>query len=270
MRCQIKGEKNWMKKPLISIVIPAYNAEKYIAETLDSVMHQTYRNFEVILVNDNSTDCTEEMMNEYAKKDDRIQIYRNDKNGGVAYSRNLGVSKAKGDWIAFLDSDDRWREDKLQKQVDLLLKEDGKPIILYTASSFVDENNEMSDYVLEVPLMIGYKELLKQNVISCSSVLIKKEVVESMKMEKDEVHEDFLLWLKVLKTYQACAYGINEPLLIYRISKNSKSGNKIKAAQMTYRVYQYMGLNLIQRFYYMCHYIIRSLKKYRNIKKSRE
>lgn len=259
-----------MKKPLISIVIPAYNAEKYVAGTLDSIRNQTYRNFEVIIINDASTDATEEIIKMYCKKDSRIQNYSNYSNSGVAYSRNLGASKANGDWIAFLDSDDMWREDKLQKQVDLLLKEDGKPIILYTASSFIDENNKISDYVLEVPTMIGYKELLKQNVISCSSVLIKKEVIQCMKMEKDNVHEDFLFWLKVLKTYQTCAYGINEPLLIYRISRNSKSGNKIKAAQMTYRVYQYIGLNLFQRFYYMCYYIIRSLKKYKNIKKSRK
>jgi len=255
-----------MYKPLISVIMPAYNAEKYIAKSIESVLEQTYVNFELIIVNDASTDNTDAIIDKYCKKDSRITKYLNSKNSGVAYTRNFGIEKANGEWITFLDSDDLWREDKLQKQIDLLIKNKMEPILVYTGSSFIDENDNQYKYVMEVPKQIEYKQLLKQNIISCSSVLVKKEAFNNIKMEHDNMHEDFLLWLNILKKYKINAFGVNEPLLTYRISKNSKSGNKIKAAKMTYMVYKHIGLNLIQRMYYMFHYITRSLMKYKNIK----
>ena len=143
-----------------------------------------------------------------------------------------------------------------------------EPVLVYTGSSFIDENENPYSYVRQVPETVSYKKLLNQNVISCSSVLAKKEVLSSVKMEHDKMHEDFLVWLKILRNFNVCAYGINEPLLVYRISKGSKSGNKIKAAKMTYMVYKHMELNIFQRGYYMVQYTIRSLIKYRNINKS--
>lgn len=257
-----------MANSLISVIMPAYNAEKYIAKSIESVINQSYRNLELIIVNDCSVDKTEEIIDSYCNLDKRIKKYVNKKNSGVSYSRNFGVKNAKGDWIAFLDSDDIWQENKLQKQINLLQQKESQPILIYTGSSFIDENDEPYEYIMNVPKSVQYKELLKQNVISCSSVLVKKEIIKSIKMEKDNLHEDFLVWLKILKNYNTCAYGINEPLLIYRISKKSKSGNKLKAAKMTYLVYKCMKINFFKRIYYMCCYTVRSIKKYKNIEKN--
>lgn len=254
-----------MKEELISVVIPAFNAEKYIKDTLESVINQTYKNIEVIVVNDCSKDDTEKILEEYSSKDVRIRKYLNEKNSGVSFTRNFGISVAKGDWIAFVDSDDIWEKDKLEKQIKYAIKNDAG--LVFTGSKFIDEEGKKYNHILEVPEKVTYKELLKQNIISCSSVLVKKKYFETIKMPSDKMHEDFATWLEILKIEEN-AYGINEPLLIYRISRNSKSGNKKKAAKMTYEVYKYVGLNLMQRIYYMGIYIYRSLKKYSKIKKS--
>lgn len=249
---------------LISIVIPAYNAEKYISYTLDSVLNQTYSDFEVIVIDDCSADKTYEIMEKYAELDDRIRIYKNEKNSGVSFTRNFGVSVSNGDYIAFLDSDDMWTPDKLSKQVELLEK-NPDAALLFTGSAFMDYEGNALDHILQVPDKIGYKTLLKQNVISCSSVLVKKSYMEQIKMCNDSMHEDFAVWLKILRK-EKYAYGINEPLLIYRLSNNSKSSNKIKAAKMAWRVYRHIGLNIYVSIYYMFHYAVRSILKYSKLK----
>lgn len=258
------------KQPLISVIMPAYNAEKYIEQSIQSVLNQDYTNLELIIINDCSKDKTIKIIENYAKKDDRIKYYTNKENSGVAYTRNFGIEKANGEWIAFLDSDDIWKKEKLQKQIDIINKEKIEPTLIYTGSSFIDENNQAYNFSIQVPEKVTYKELLKQNVISCSSTLIKKQILTNVKMEHDNIHEDFLLWLKILKQYNTYAYGVNMPLLVYRISRNSKSGNKIKSAKMTYMVYKYMGLNFAQRIYYMFQYTIRSIIKYKNIKSNQK
>ena len=259
-------KKDSLKQPLISIVMPVYNAEKFLSQSIESVLKQTYTNFELIIIDDYSTDNSAKIIKELLKSDRRIKLVSNEQNCGVAYTRNRGIEYANGDWVAFIDSDDMWQKDKLKKQVELLNYFDNEPILIYTGSSFIDENNKPYKFIMQVPKTVTYKELLKQNIISCSSTLVKKQALSNVKMQYDNMHEDFLTWLKILKKYNVYAYGINEPLLIYRISRNSKSGNKIKAAKMTYMVYKNFGISLIKRWYYMFCYMIRSIKKYKNFK----
>ena len=134
---------------------------------------------------------------------------------------------------------------------------------IFSGSSFMDESSTPLDYYLTVPEAITYKELLKQNIISCSSVLIRKTLLKNYPMEHaSKMHEDFAVWLQILRYETDFAYGINEPLLIYRISSTSKSGNKIKAGLMTFRVYRYLGIHFVPAFYYWICYFIRSVKKY--------
>lgn len=251
---------------VVSVIMPAYNAEKYIEKTINSVLNQSYDNFELIVIDDGSKDNTAEIIIAMANKDKRIHFFQNAKNLGVSVTRNYGISLANTDWIAFLDSDDMWTSDKLDKQIKLISNNE-RVNLLFTGSSFVDENDKPYSYVLQIPEEVKYKELLKQNIISCSSVLVKKQCLSGLKMERDDMHEDFAMWLKILKK-ENCAYGINEPLLIYRLSKNSKSGNKIKAAKMTFMVYRHVGLNLFQSAYYILFYTIKSIKKYKKIKSS--
>lgn len=249
---------------LVSIILPAYNCEKYVSETINSVLEQTYQNFELIIINDGSTDGTVKKVKEFLKKDSRIRFFNNEKNLGVSLTRNKGISLANGEWIAFIDSDDLWEKDKLAKQI-AFAKETGAQFT-FTGSSFIDENGEFYEGILQVPQTVSYRELLKQNIISCSSVLIKKNIMAQFKMEKDEAHEDYGSWLRILKT-GILAYGLNEPLLVYRISKKSKSSNKIKSLIMAYRTYRFVGLNRLSTIYYLSWYVVKGIKKYRNIKR---
>lgn len=253
-----------MQNEKISVIMPAYNAEAYISFAMDSVLSQTYRNLELLVIDDGSKDRTAGIITEYAEKDPRVHMMKLPVNRGVANARNAGVIQASGNWVAFLDSDDAWEINKLEAQISLAVRKSA--VFLFTGSSFIDEEGKKLSSVLKVPEEIRYRELLKQNVISCSSVLIRKELLQTypMKAGKD-MHEDFAVWLQILRT-GITAYGINEPLLIYRMHRKSKSGNKMHAAGMTFRVYRYIGLNPAEAFYYWLIYSFRSIQKYRKIK----
>jgi teichuronic acid biosynthesis glycosyltransferase TuaG len=251
------------EKSLVSIIMPAYNCEKYVKEAIDSVSAQTYQLWELIVIDDGSNDKTISIIKGLANKDDRIRFYKNNKNQGVSTTRNRGISLAYGEWIAFLDSDDIWDSSKLEKQMAFAEKSSAE--FVFTGSSYINGNGDYYQGIFGVPEKVTYKQLRTHNVISCSSVLIKKNFFKDIKMEKDDMHEDYAVWLRVLKT-GVNAFGINEPLLIYRISPNSKSGNKIKTIKMTYKVFRFIGVNPIGSAYFMIRHIIGSVIKYRKIK----
>ena len=158
-----------------------------------------------------------------------------------------------------------WESDKLEKQMKIM-KNNPDVGLTFTATQYIDETGKKYSYILDVPKTITYKQLLKQNVISCSSVLVKKEYIKKYKMQDDTMHEDFAVWLQILKE-KILAVGINEPLLLYRLSKKSKSSNKLKSAKMNLKVYKFLKLNFIQRIYYMSIYTFKNLNKYKKIRK---
>ncbi|WP_336990272.1 glycosyltransferase family 2 protein [Bacillus infantis] len=248
---------------LISIIMPAYNCESFIEEAVTSVINQTYKTWELIVIDDGSRDNTVGIIKDLSNNDDRIRFYINEENQGVSATRNRGISLAKGEWIAFLDSDDKWKKNKLEKQ--LTFSQENNAEFIFTGSSYIDENGESFKGVFEVPGKVTYKKLRTHNVISCSSVLIKKSLLKDIKMERDDMHEDYAVWLRVLKT-GVCAYGVNNPLLIYRISPNSKSGNKLKTIKMTYKVFRFINMNPIASAYFMTRHLMGSIIKYRRIK----
>lgn len=247
----------------VSVVMPVYNAAKFVRESIESVLAQSFCDYELLLIDDCSTDNSLEILLEYEQKDSRVKVLKNELNSGVSHTRNVGVKNACGEYIAFLDSDDMWTSDKLQKQFELI-SEYPQTDICFTGSDFVDTDGNKSDYTFSVPQKVTYKELLKQNVISCSSVLIKKEWLCKYPMQYDNMHEDFAVWLQVLKS-GGIARAVNEPLLVYRVAKNSKSGNKFKSLLMGYRVYKFMGINIFMRCYYMMFYIVRGIRKHGSI-----
>lgn len=252
---------------LISVVMPAYNTEKTIDQAIQSVIDQTYKNLELIIIDDCSSDETVKRINAFVCKDSRLRLLQNEKNTGVAMSRNRGVEEASGEWIAFLDSDDIWMPEKLEKQYKRLLSTPGCSIC-FTGSAFMNEQGAYYHYKLSVPCQLTYYDLLKQNLISCSSVLVKKETVKKFPMKNDSmIHEDLVTWLKILKD-GSCAVGINEPLLIYRLHKNSKSGNKLRAARMQWNTYKAAGINGIKRLYFFGNYAWRNIRKYLHILRS--
>lgn len=252
-------------KPLVSIIIPVYNSEKYIKQTLQSVLEQTYKEYEVLIINDGSMDNSIKIINHFISEDDRFILVNLECNKGVSYARNVGISLAKGEYIAFLDSDDIWVYDKLEKQIKIVTSYENH-MFVFTATQYIDENGNNYNYWLKVPKKVTFNELLKQNVISCSSVLINKKLIENIRMPSDKMHEDYALWLTVLKK-GVIAYGINEPLLKYRVLRQSKSSNKIKASLMTYMVYKYVDIKFFKRVYYWIIYIKKNIRKYRLIRR---
>lgn len=247
----------------ISIIMAAYNAEKTIEQAIASVLNQTYPNFELLVVNDCSKDRTAELVKGIAATDGRVRLIPNVKNSGVSYTRKHGLEEANGSWIAILDSDDAWAPEKLEKQIELQNRTNAD--LLFTGSAFMDADGHPIDWYLHAPAEVTYRQLLKQNVLSNSSALVRKELYARHYAVGDGMHEDFATWLGILKTGRL-AYGVDEPLLIYRIAKNSKSGNKIKAAKMNWNTYRYVGLNFVQSLYYECCYTVNGLRKYKNLK----
>lgn len=249
---------------LISVIMPAYNAEKTISCAVESVLAQSYRNWELIIIDDCSDDSTGSIASQYAEKDTRIRIIHNDVNSGVSKTRHKGVMSASGKWLAFLDSDDMWAKDKLEKQMNLYFEKGCR--LIFTGSGFIDAYGRAKEYILHVPAEISYKELLKQNVISNSSVLIDKQLFLKHEMPGDNIHEDFACWLNVLRSGEI-ACGIDEPLLIYRVCGSSRSGNKLKSAIMNWHTYRAVRLSFAEAAYYMCRYAINGVVKYVNIRR---
>lgn len=250
---------------LVSIIMAAYNAENTIGRAIDSILEQTYENFELLVIDDCSIDRTAEIVQRI--QDNRIRLIRNKKNSGVSYARKFGLEAAKGEWIAVLDSDDAWAPDKLEKQLNLCEQKNAE--LVFTGSAFMNSMGERVEWVLHVPDEIGYQQLLKQNLISNSSVLVRKSLYAQNYTIGDQMHEDFAMWLKILKGGKK-AYGIDEPLLIYRLSATSKSSNKVKAAIMNWNTYREVGLNVFVAFYYECWYILKGVLKYRHLKVKKE
>ncbi len=247
----------------VSVVMPAYNAEAYIEAAVRSVLRQTWTEFELIVVDDCSQDTTAKIVKRLAKEDGRITLLQNARNSGVSASRNAGVAHANGEWIAFLDSDDLWREDKLEKQL-ALLEQHPDAVLSYTASAFIDEAGRKYFYVMEAEEETTYKTLLRKNLLSCSSVIVRRDVMLRNPMGGDRMHEDYAAWLLILRETR-CAYGLNEPLLVYRLRKQSKSGARLHSAGMIYRSYRYVGYSIPHSAALTVRYAKHSLSKRRNI-----
>lgn len=246
------------RENLVSIITPVYNGEAYIKETIESVQGQTYTQWEMILIDDGSLDHTGEIIRDMAAKDSRLRYYKNERNLGVADSRNRAIELAEGRYVAFLDSDDLWKSNKLKRQLEFM--KEHNTAFSYTACEVIDEAGNAIGKVRSVPQKVDYKQLLKGNVIPCLTVVLDRSRFETIHMPKIG-HEDYATWLTLLKECKE-AEGINEVLAAYRIVKISLSGNKLKAAQWTWRIYrEYLGLSLLESGCNFVNYVVGSLKK---------
>lgn len=250
---------------LISIIMAAYNAEKTIVPAIRSVLAQSYSHWELIVVDDCSTDRTAALVESF--NDSRIRLLHNPINQGVSLTRAHALRESRGEWIAILDSDDLWAPCKLEKQVALQLQKNAN--LLFTASTFIDSNDTAIDWILHAPDEISYRQLLKQNLVSNSSVLVKKSLYLEHQAIGDNMHEDFACWLKILRTGEK-AYGVDEPLLTYRLSSGSKTGNKLSSAKMNWNTYRTIGLNAIASCYYMIWYFLNGISKYLRINSAKQ
>ncbi len=243
--------------PLVSVVIPAYRCRETLAQAVDSALAQAVSQ-EILVIDDCSPDDLSPVLARYAGND-RVIFVKNERNMGAAQSRNRGVALAKGQYVAFLDADDIWEKGKLEKQLKLLEKTGD--VLCCTARELMTPQGEVTGRVIPVNGEITYRELLKHNSINCSSVLVRTEVAREFPMHHEDSHEDYIMWLEILRKYGKCS-GINEPLLKYRLSSTGKSGNKLQSARMTFRVYRYMGFSLSKALTCFGSYAFHGVKKY--------
>lgn len=245
---------------LVSIITPAYNAEKYIKDTIASVIAQTYTNWEMIIVDDSSNDNTNEIIKEYQQKEKKIRLITLLKNQGIANARNIAIQNARGRYIAFLDSDDIWEKEKLEKQINFMRKNN----VYFSYHDYKLLNlSTKKEKIISVPKQLDYLTLLKGNRTgSCLTICLDRKIVDEINFPNAK-HEDYICWLNILKKYNLIAFGLNEILGTYKVGKKSITSNKLQSAIWNWQVYrQSQKLSIIKSIYYMYFYIINGIKKY--------
>lgn len=245
--------------PQCSVVIPAYQCAAYIAGCLHSVQRQTIENIEILVVDDCATDETPAIVQALAREDSRIRYFRQAENQGVAAARNRGVQEARSQWIALLDGDDLWMPEKLAKQMALQQETDAS--LLYTGAQCIDDAGAPLGRHFSVPPRVTYRDMLRGNDVVCSSVLVRRELLLQHPMERNDLHEDYICWLRILSA-GCIAAGVQEPLVQYRLTTGSKSRNKRSAARMTWQSYRHVGVSPVKRPWLFACYLMHGLRRY--------
>jgi len=245
---------------MVSVIIPAYNSEKYLKQAVQSVLSQTYQNFEIILIDDKSTDNTLGISHFLANQDSRIHVLENPVNIGVAASRNKGMSACTGEYIAFLDSDDIWLPDKINLQMQKIREENLD--LCCTAYSFINSETKPIGKTYRIPEVVSLKRLLAENVIGASTVVFRRSLALKFNMRTEYLHEDYVFWLELLQSGIHAA-GINKPLTQYRKTEQGRSSNKKNAAHARYKIYRdFLGMSQIMSALYLTAYAFNGVKKH--------
>lgn len=244
---------------LISVVMPNYNGHRFVEQAIDSVLSQTYENFELLVVDDCSNDDSVSLIKHKAQSDSRIRVIALEHNAGVANARNVGIREAKGEYIALLDNDDLWTEDKLERQ--LALAQKGADIV-YCSYDFIDEQNNSIKKPFVVPQQTNFDKMLASSVISCSTSFIKSKLMRAHPFNPDFYHEDYVLWMELLRVCPT-AYGDQKVLMHYRQvtgSRSNKKGNAAKERWNTYR--KALKLNAVTSAWAFVRYAVNGVMKY--------
>ncbi len=225
---------------MVSIIVPVYRAQAYIAETIAMVRKQTYHNWELILVDDASPDDSakliQNMIDEKSAETERIRLIRKEKNEGAAKARNTGIALAQGRYIAFLDADDIWFPDKLEKELAFMKQKHAG--FAFTAYEFGDENAKGTGKTVTVPEQLTYRKALSRTVIFTTTVIFDMKVIPKELIRMPDVEsEDTATWWKILRAGYT-AYGLNEVLAIYRRPEKSLSSNKFIAMKRIWNLYR--------------------------------
>lgn len=262
MRLLWSPNENMKKEYLVSIITPNYNCARFISMTIESVLAQTYSNWEMIIVDDCSTDGSYEIALNYAKNDKRINVLKNDNNSGAAFSRNRAIQVAKGDFIAFLDSDDLWYPEKIEKQ--LLFMENNNCDFSFTEYLHIDENNESLHTIANVTKKLSYFKMMFHCWPGCLTVMYNQNVTGKVYADEIKKNNDHALFLRVLKKCNN-AMGINEVLAQYRIRKGSISSKKADIIKYYIKVIHNFEKKpfLFACFCVFTHVLIKSTIKYR-------
>lgn len=243
---------------LVSVIMPCYNGETHLQEAIDSVIKQSYQHWELIIIDDGSTDASREIVADYAKRDKRILTVDSAGNEGAAVARNKGISLANGQYVAFLDSDDFWATNKLQEQIAYMKSRDIG--FTFTAYQSVDEAGILKK-VIKVPEMMTYQKLLRNTIIGCLTVMLDRHIVGDVQMPKLRSRQDTATWLGILREGHV-AYGIPTVLAYYRVVSGSLSSNKWKMVGANWRMYrEEVGLRPLHASYCMIGYMTNAVKK---------
>ena len=245
---------------LVSIITPAFRAASFIGETIKSVIAQTYPNWEMIIAEDCSPDHTREVIRQWALVEPRVKLVAMECNGGPALARNAALEFAEGRWIAFLDSDDLWLSDKLERVIKHAQAH--KAALVFTGFRRIAVDGSATGHYVSVPRTLSYHQLLGNTAIATSTVLLDRNVVGEVRMKKT-YYDDFDCWLQILKRGHL-AFGLDEDLMRYRVMNQSVSRNKWRSALHTWRAYRELEkLNLPLSLWYFSQYAMRGLIKYR-------
>jgi len=226
--------------PFVSIITPLFNAEKYIAQTIQSVQDQRYENWEHIIVNDHSSDTSEEIVREIALKDSRIKLVSLKENHGAAYCRNHATKLANGEYIAFLDSDDVWQADKLWKQIAFMQSEDCD--VSFTSYLHMDEKGKPLGKRIRALSVLPYKKQLRNNYIGNLTGIYSAKNLGKIMAPPIRKRQDWAVWLAAIKKSGKPALGLGEDLAYYRVREGSMSSNKLALVPYNFKFYRgYLG-----------------------------
>jgi teichuronic acid biosynthesis glycosyltransferase TuaG len=244
---------------LISIILPTYNSETFISETISSVINQTYQNWELIIIDDCSTDNSMSIVDSFSKNENRIKFFKNKTNSGAAISRNIGLENSSGRFISFIDSDDVWELNKLEIQIKFMIV--NNYAISFTEYNLIDEKGISLNKTIKVVNEIDYYGYLKNTIIGMSTSMIDLTKTEKFEFKNIRTRQDTYLWITLLKR-GLIAQGLNKTLVNYRVRKDSISANKYKAAKQVWKLYyNFEKLGLLKSTYYFSYYIFNAIKK---------
>ena len=224
-----------MHLPLVSILTPAYNSEQFISETLSSVLDQTYPNWELLVVDDASTDNTAVIVRSFSEQDGRIKLFQLKTNSGTGIARNYALEQAQGDYIAFLDSDDRWKPEKLQKQLDFM--QEHKLPFSFSFYECINEAGELLNRRVEAPRNLTYTQLFFCNYVGNLTGMYKVAHFGKIVNHSTRKRQDWMQWLTILKKMKQAPI-VPESLAYYRLRENSISASKFDLVKYNFAVYR--------------------------------
>jgi glycosyltransferase involved in cell wall biosynthesis len=227
-----------------------FNSEVFISETITSVLKQTYNNWELLLVDDGSTDKTIKIVESFTARYSNIRLFKNKGNSGAAISRNKGMEKSKGDFIAFLDADDLWKPEKLEKQLDFMKRHNCD--VCFSSYDLINEEGKATNILVKAIPKLTYQKLLKSNYIGNLTGMYNANTMGKIMAPNLRKRQDWLLWLAAVQKSRKPALGIQESLAYYRVRKESMSSNKFKLLKYNYWVYKKgLGFSTIKSVYCM-------------------
>lgn len=250
-----------MKSELVSIITPCYNGSKYVAETINSVLSQSYNNWEMIIVDDGSKDNSAEIIKSFCEKDSRIRLIQQP-NGGSANARNHGIREAEGQYIALLDSDDVWESNFLEEQIKFL--KENKCYLVYSSYKRIDENSQEIQKPTICRPSVNYKQMTLTNHIGCLTGLYdcSKYGKVYLKEELKSIRDDYAFWLDIVKL-TGIAYGNQNVLARYRVMQSSTTGKKQKLIKAQFNFYyKYLKFNFVHSLFNTVYWAIRGLIKF--------